>query len=270
MNYRHFAVSLISAVMLAGCGSSSASQAKVLRVGMECNYAPFNWSTTQKTDTSKPISSVDFCDGYDVVIASELAGKTGMEVEIVKYDWDNLIPGLQNGEIDAIIAGMTATPERMEVVDFTTPYYVSEEVVLVRGDSDLTGITSIQDLSGHVVKGQLNTLYDEIIDQINGVTHGTALDNVPALINDLQKGGCDAVVVELPVANGIVAANPDLAFVRFPAGAGFDVDASVSIAVSKSNPDLLKSLQEALDTISEDDRQQMMSDAVNRQPANEE
>ncbi len=269
MNYRHFAVSALSLIMLAGCGSSS-SETEVLRVGMECNYAPFNWSTTQKNDTSKPISSVDYCDGYDVVIASTLAEKTGKDVQIVKYDWDNLIPGLKNGEIDAIIAGMTATPERMEVVDFTTPYYVSEEVVLVRGDSELTGITSIQELSGYTVKGQLNTLYDEIIDQIDGVIHGTALDNVPALINDLQKGGCDAVVVELPVANGIVSANPDLAFVRFSQGAGFDVDATVSIAVSKENPDLLKSLQEALDTISEDDRQQMMADAVERQPANEE
>ena len=85
-------------------------------------------------------------NGYDVTIAKKLAKSLGMEVEIVKYDWDNLIPGLMQNEIDVVIAGMTATEDRKEVVDFTDPYYTSQEVVIVRKDSTLTSITDIQEL----------------------------------------------------------------------------------------------------------------------------
>ncbi len=275
------AIAMSGALLLAGCGSSStASQAaasasadsgkKTLRVGMECNYAPFNWSTTDKTDTAQPISDVDYCDGYDVVMAETLADKIGYEVQIVKLDWDNLILSLQNDQIDAIIAGMTDTPEREEEIDFTSPYYVSEEVVIVRADSDLSKITDIQQLSGYKVQGQMNTIYDEVIDQIQGVDHQPAAETFPASIQALQAGGIDAVVSELPVANGVVAANPDLAMVRFEEGHGFEADSSVSIGVAKNNTDLKDKLQSALDTISEDERQQMMQDAVDRQPAAEE
>jgi putative lysine transport system substrate-binding protein len=87
---------------------------------MECNYAPFNWSTTTANDTTQPISSVDYCDGYDVVIATKLAATTNRSVKIVKLDWDNLILSLQNNQIDAIIAGMTDTPDREKEVAFTS------------------------------------------------------------------------------------------------------------------------------------------------------
>jgi putative lysine transport system substrate-binding protein len=280
------AITLSGALLLAGCGSSSTASAsaaataassasadsgkQTLRVGMECNYAPFNWSSTTKSDTAQPISDVDYCDGYDVVMAETLADKMGYDVQIVKLDWDNLILSLQNNQIDAIIAGMTDTPDREKEIDFTTPYYVSEEVVIVRADSDLTSITDIQQLSGYKVQGQMNTIYDEVIDQIQGVDHQPAAETFPASIQALQAGGVDAVVSELPVANGVVAANPDLAIVRFEEGHGFEADSSVSIGVSKDNTDLKDKLQSALDTISEDERQQMMQDAVDRQPATEE
>ena len=271
---------LTSCLLLAGCSSSAAPETStgsntqsedktVLRVGMECNYAPFNWTTTEAGETAKQISSVDFCDGYDVVIATEIAEGLGMDVEIVKTDWDNLIPSLNNGEIDAIIAGMTDTPTRRESVNFTTPYYVSEEVVIVRKDSDVAGITSIQELSGKKVVGQMGTLYDEIIDQINGVIHVEAATDFPAAINALQHGDVDAVTSELPVAIGVTSANSDLAFIQFEKGKGFagEEDATVSIAVSKDNSELQAKIQEILDTISEEDRNNIMQAAVERQPA---
>lgn len=270
----------LSAVLLAGCGSSNTAStaettadANTLRVGMECNYAPYNWSTTTETETSKQISEVDYCDGYDVMMATELAEKTDREVEIVKLDWDNLVLSLQNDQIDAVIAGMTATPDREEEVDFTTPYYVSTEVVLVRKDSDLADITSLEELSGRKVVGQMNTLYDTIIDQIPDVDHQSAAETFPAAVQALQAGAVDAVTSELPVAKGVTEANPDLMYIEFEDGKGFtgaEEDASVSIAVKKGNTDLLNDLQEALDTISEEDREAMMEQAVANQPANEE
>ena len=260
----------LSLVLLAGCGTPSTKNSNddhKLTVGMECNYAPFNWSTTTANDYTQQISTVDYCDGYDVAIAKKIADSLGMELEIVKYDWDNLIPGLQNNEIDAVIAGMTATEDRKMSVDFTDPYYTSQEVVIVRKDSNLTSITDIQELKGKTVKGQLNTLYDSIIDQIEGVNHGTAMDNYPSLVNDLLNKGCDAITAELPVAEGIVASNPDLTYVTFKEGHGFKADTSVSIAVKKNNTELLDKIQKALNDISEEERQQMMLEAVERQPA---
>lgn len=276
MNFKRLFIIICVFLLLSGCSNSgqqlAGSNPQVLRVGMECNYAPFNWTTTVPSDTTVPITSVDYADGFDVVIASLLAEKMGMEVQIVKLDWDNLIPALQHDQIDAVIAGMTDTPLRRESVDFTTPYYVSEEVIIVRNDSPLVSITSIAELNGYKVQGQMNTIYDEIIDQIDGVIHMPAAETFPASIQALAAGGVDAVTSELPVAIGVVSANPNLTYIQFSAGNGFsgsEQDASVSIAVGKGNTELLNALQQALDTISEAQRQQLMLDATNRQPAGE-
>lgn len=269
---------LACAALLTGCASnasassaaSSTSSSDTLRVGMECNYAPFNWSTTKKSEYTQPISSADYCDGYDVVVAKNLADKIGKKVEIVKLDWDNLILSLNNNQIDAVIAGMTATDERKQQVNFTDPYYVSEEVLIVKKDSQYTSATSLEDFKGATVQGQMNTIYDEVIDQIPGVNHMPAAETFPAAIQALQAGSVDAVTSELPVANGVVSANPDLAIVRFAEGKGFEADTSVSIAVRKSDDELLNALQDALKTIDTDTRNTWMEEAVNRQPANEE
>lgn len=269
---------LACAALLTGCASntptstaaSSSNSSDTLRVGMECNYAPFNWSTTKEGEYTQPISSADYCDGYDVVVAKNLADKIGKKVEIVKLDWDNLILSLNNNQIDAVIAGMTATDERKQQVNFTDPYYVSEEVLIVKKDSQYTSATSLEDFKGATVQGQMNTIYDEVIDQIPGVNHMPAAETFPAAIQALQAGSVDAVTSELPVANGVVSANPDLAIVRFAEGKGFEADTSVSIAVRKNDDELLNALQDALKTIDTDTRNTWMEEAVNRQPANEE
>lgn len=269
---------LACAALLTGCASntptstaaSSSNSSDTLRVGMECNYAPFNWSTTKEGEYTQPISSADYCDGYDVVVAKNLADKIGKKVEIVKLDWDNLILSLNNNQIDAVIAGMTATDERKQQVNFTDPYYVSEEVLIVKKDSQYTSATSLEDFKGATVQGQMNTIYDEVIDQISGVNHMPAAETFPAAIQALQAGSVDAVTSELPVANGVVSANPDLAIVRFAEGKGFKADTSVSIAVRKNDDELLNALQDALKTIDTDTRNTWMEEAVNRQPANEE
>ena len=261
-------------VSLFGCGNttntSTTESSNVLRVGMECNYAPFNWSTTESNEFTVQFNEVDYADGYDVVIAKRIADGLGKELEIHKMDWGNLIPGVQNGEIDLIIAGMTDTEERRESVLFTSPYYVSEEVVIVRKDSPLASITNIQEMSGYKVAGQQATIYADIIDQIEGVNKMPDGTDFPSLINDLKQGSIDAVTSELPVAVGVASANPDLTYVQFEGDNGFagsETDASVSIALAIGREDLRDQIQEILDTISEEERQAIMLDAVNRQPA---
>ena len=269
------AVSSFLLLTMVGCGnsqqaSSQTNNSNVLRVGMECNYAPFNWSTTTENEFTVKFNEVDYADGYDVIIAKRIADGLGMELEIHKMDWGNLIPGVQNGEIDLIIAGMTDTEERRDSVIFTSPYYVSEEDVIVRQNSDLVNIDNIQDLSGYKVAGQQGTIYSDIIDQIEGVNKMPDGTDFPSLINDLKQGSIDAVTSELPVAVGVTAANHDLAFVQFSAGNGFagsEIDASVSVALAKGQEELRDKIQSILDTISEDERQKIMLEAVDRQPA---
>lgn len=273
MNQRRIAAAALAAMMalmmLAGCGGSGNGGAKTFTVGMECNYAPFNWTQVESDDYSVPLEGAGHAGGYDVMMAKALADKMGATLVIKKLAWEGLEPAVTSGEIDAIIAGMTATPERKENADFTTPYYESEMVCIVRADDPLAKASSLADFSGKNVQGQQNTLYDEIIDQIPGVNHMTPLASYPLMVLALQNGDADALTAELPVATGVVTSNPNLAIVRFAGGQGFEADTTVSIAVKKGNTELLNSIQAALDTISAETRNQWMTDAVSRQPANE-
>lgn len=262
---------LLALLLLASCSTSSnqASSENTFTVGMECNYAPFNWTTLDQNDTTVKISSVDYCDGYDVEIAQMIAKDLNKELVIKKIAWDGLEPALTSNEIDAIIAGMSETEERAKNVNFTEPYYVSEMVMIVKKDSTYVNATSIQDFSGSKVLGQLNTLYDEIIDQINGVNHATPLPTYPLMVVALQSGEVDALTAELPVAEGVISSNPDLTYVTFEAGKGFEVDSSVSIAIAKNQPDLLEQVSASLSKIDEKTRNELMLSAVKRQPAGE-
>ncbi|HCO28093.1 MAG TPA: ABC transporter substrate-binding protein, partial [Lachnospiraceae bacterium] len=208
---------------------------------MECNYAPFNWTQVNETKTSVPLEGGGFADGYDVAIAKAIADYLGKDLVIKKMSWDGLEPALQSGVIDAVIAGMTDTAERRKRVDFTDTYYESQMVLIVRKGDSLENAKSLDDFSGKKVLGQLNTLYDTVIDQIPNVQHATALEDYPAMVMQLNTKLVDAVTAELPVAAGIIATNPDLTYVEFEEGKGFDVDltdTSVSIAVSKENTEL--------------------------------
>ncbi|MBP3853800.1 MAG: transporter substrate-binding domain-containing protein, partial [Erysipelotrichaceae bacterium] len=210
-----FAALTIASMALVGCGSgSSAEDDKTFTVGMECAYQPFNWQTSEETETTAELQDGSgYCDGYDVVIAKKIADDMDMDLQVKKIAWDGLQPALDSGEIDAIIAGMTQNKEREEGIDFTTPYYESDTVMIVRKDSEMASYTDIQQFSGKRVMGQKNTNYDTIIDQIDGVEHQTPKATYPELVVALQNGDTDGITAELPVANGIVAANPDLAIV---------------------------------------------------------
>lgn len=280
---RILAIALVLLMVLAGCGGNnnsstpgdnggSGSQPEekgTFTVGMECNYAPFNWTQVESNDTSVSLGGAGYADGYDVVMAKAIADGLGKELVIKKIEWTGLEPALSSGEIDAIIAGMTATPDRKEGVDFTEPYYESEMVCIVRADDGLASATSLADFSGKKVLGQLNTLYDDVIEQIPDVEHLTPMQSYPLMVMALQNNEADALTGELPVAEGVVAANPDLAIVRFAEGNGFEADTTVSIGVKKGNTDLVAEIQAILDTIDGETRLTWMRDAVERQPAME-
>lgn len=263
---------------LVGCGggssdsSSSTSDKKQFVVGMECGYAPFNWQTSTKTDTSVSLGNSGYADGYDVQIAKMIADDLGMDLVIKKIAWDGLPVALEAGEIDAIIAGMTANDEREEGIDFTTPYYDSEGMIMiVRKDSEEAKYTDIQQFSGKNVVGQKGTNYDDVIDQIKGVNHVTPKATYPEMVVALQQGDVDGITAEMAVAEGVLAANKDLTVVKFADGKGFDCDTTVSIGLKEGTrgTDFFEKVQKSLDKISTDKRKELMSQAVENQPTDE-
>lgn len=268
-------------MILAGCssasnGSSTASNASAdsdtFTVGMECNYAPFNWQQVEGSDTAVELGGgAGYCDGYDVMISQDIAENLGKKLVVKKINWDGLQPALDSGEIDAIVAGMTANEEREEGIDFTTPYFSSEMVLIVPKGSELESFTDIQQFSGHKVIGQKNTNYDTVIDQIEGVNHVVPKSAYPELVLALQTGEAEAITAELPVAKGICEANPDLTYITFEEGKGFDIDTAVSIGLKNKSRDSeeFNAVQEALDKITQETREEYMQNAVNNAPTNE-
>ena len=129
------------ALTLAACGSNSkvgpnsVLKTGVLRVGMECAYAPHNWTQSDDSNGAVPIhNSSDYANGYDVMMAKKIAEANNWKLEIHKLTGFN--PACRtSGEIDAAICGQSITAERMQTVDFTTPYYYASIVTLVKADS---------------------------------------------------------------------------------------------------------------------------------------
>lgn len=108
-----------------------------LKIGMECAYEPYNWTDTDGSSFGAvPISSEGqqglYANGYDVQIAQYVANRLGLKLEIYAMEWDSLIPAVNSGAIDAIVAGMSATAERAQEIDFTDTYYESNLVVIIR------------------------------------------------------------------------------------------------------------------------------------------
>ncbi len=118
--------------------------------------------------------NAEYAGGYDVEIAKKIAEGLGKELVIVKTEWDGLVPALNSGKIDAIIAGMSPTEERKETIDFSDNYYKSDLVMVVKKGGKYEEATSIQDFKGAKVTAQLNTFHYSVIDQIKGVSKATS------------------------------------------------------------------------------------------------
>lgn len=264
---------LFAVTTLGACSNNNFDNEKLV-VGLECDYSPFNWTATEESEYTLKIENASgYADGYDIQIAKYLGEKLNKEVVVKKIAWDSLIPSLDAGQINCIIAGMSYSEERDLSVDFTSNYYTSEMTVIVRKDSALTDITSIQGLSGYKVGSQLGTLTDSIIDQINGVDHVTPYEtfNVAALA--VSSGTIDAMTAEYPVAKAICQANTNLQVVTFAPNAGFsgldENELGVAVAVAEGNKELQQLIDSALQDLTVEQRRGLMDGALERAPSAE-
>lgn len=276
-------ITMMTVLVLAACGSgnkestggesqkdseSSSESKNVLRVGMEAAYAPFNWSQKDDSNGAVPIAdSKEFANGYDVLIAKRIAEGLGMELQIVKTDWDGLIPSLQSGAIDAVIAGMSPTPERMEVIDFTDNYYTSDFVIVVKKDGPYANAKSIHDFEGAKVTAQQGTTHYKVIDQMTGVNKQVPATDFGQMRIQLSSGAIDAYISERP--EGMSAEAAIEGFTYIVPEDGFEADESdTAIAVGlKKGSDLKDKINEILAGITEDERHQIMEEAIKNQPS---
>lgn len=238
----------------------------VLKVGMEANYAPFNWSQTSASNDAVEISNSpgEYANGYDVQMAVRLAEELGLTLEIIKLEWDGLPPALESGMIDAVIAGMSPTPERARQIDFSDAYYDSDIVLVVKNDSDLADVTTLDAFDGTRVTAQLNTFHYDLIEQIPNVQQQTAMDSFPSMISSVLSDKSDAYVSERPGAMAATAANSNLTYIVFDENQGFDtgqVDTSIAVGMRRNSP-IVDSVNRALATISQDERDTLMNDMV--------
>ena len=270
-------MALIITVSFAACGnkvendggSDSKQASDVLKVGMECGYAPFNWTQSDDSNGAVKINgSSDYAGGYDVQIAKKIADSMGKKLEIVKTDWEGLLPALTSGKIDLIIAGMSATKERKESIDFSDNYYTSDLVVVVKKDGPYANAKTINDFAGAKLTGQLNTFHYSVLDQMKGIDKQTALEDFPTMTVALSSGKIDGYISERPGALSAVATNPELSFVEFGDEGNFEYDEDeVSIAVGvKKGSKLTEKVNAALAEISDEERQKIMNDAIANQP----
>ena len=285
-----FALVLAACLLLAltACsGSKTASNGSgipgledgVFTVSMECAYAPYNWTQTDDANGAVPIKdSNEYANGYDIMIAKKICEANGWELEVVRSDWDSLVPAVQAGTIDAAIAGQSMTADRAEQVDFAGPYFYATIVCVTKADSPYANATSIADLAGGKCTAQIATIwYDQCLPQIQGAQIQTASETAPAMLMALETDTVDFICTDIPTAQGAVAAYPDMKILDF---SGTDGDfqfseevraenVNIGISVKKGSTALVDAINSVLATMTADDFNELMAQAIAIQPVGE-
>ena len=250
----------------------------VFTVGMECAYAPYNWTQMDDSNGAVPISNVPgaYANGYDVMIAQKICDASGWELEVVSSAWDSLTPAVQAGTMDANIAGQSMTADRMAEVDMAGPYYYATIVCVTTKDSPYASATSIADLAGGTCTAQSGTIwYDSCLPQIENANLLAPAETAPAMIMQLQTGTVDFICTDMPTAMGAVAKDDNLVILNF---SGTDGDfqfateeeraenVNIGISVQKGNTALKDAIDAVLSTMTEDDFNTLMDEAIAVQP----
>ena len=253
----------------------------VLTIAMECAYAPYNWTQPDDSNGAVPISGEEgaYANGYDVMIAKRICEANGWELEVIRSDWDSLVPGVQTGTFDAVIAGQSMTAERAEQVDFAGPYFYATIVCLTTANSPFASAQGLSDLAGGSCTAQIATIwYDTCLPQIEGANMMTAAETAPAMLMALETGMVDFVCTDMPTAQGAVAAYPDMVILDF---SGTDGDfqfteeeraenVNIGVSLMKGNTELREAIDSVLSEMTAEDFNELMAQAIEIQPLSED
>ncbi len=225
-----FAVSL-----LAGCAGSQSENtlAQIKELGevsfaMSGGYPPFNYYD----EDGKLV-------GFDVDIATEVARRMGVKVKHVTTAWDGILEGLIGGRYDGILGSMAITPERLERVDFSDPYYLDGAQLLVRKDSNINGPEDLQDATVALVTG---TTFEKDAEKIEGITDVKLFEDDNQTLDELRNGRVDGVITGYFVAVNAVKEFPE----DFKLAGKRIREEKIAVAVRKGNEEFLEAINKAL------------------------
>ncbi len=213
-------------------GDLGLEQEGVVVVGSDIDFAPFEF-----IEGGEP-------KGFDIDLMTEIANRLGLEVEFVNTSFDTIFTQLAAGEFDAIISGITITPEREETISFSDPYFAANQALVVAADSD---ITSTEDLEGADVGVQSATTGADYANENFSGANIIEFPTSPAGVNALESGQLDAFFIDLPVAAEATEGNDALELVE-----EVDTDELYGIGVQKDNQALLDAINEQLQSIIDD------------------
>ena len=249
----------------------------VLTVGMECAYAPYNWTQMDDSNGAVPIANNPgaYANGYDVMIAKKICEANGWELEIMAIGWDGLVPALNAGQLDAVIAGQSMAETRLQEVDMAGPYFYASIVCVTRKDSPLASATGISQLSGSCTAQTGTIWYDTCLPQIPDVQIQSPAETAPAMIMSLQSGTVDFICTDLPTAMGAVAKDDSLVVLNF---SGTDGDfqfateeeraenVNIGMSVVKGNTGLQEAINTAISDLTAEHFNILMNQAIAVQP----
>ncbi|MDO4515718.1 MAG: transporter substrate-binding domain-containing protein [Bacillota bacterium] len=244
----------------------------VLTVGMECAYAPYNWTQTDDSNGAVPIvnNPGSYANGYDVMIAQRICDTYGWELEIQSIGWEGLIPALQAGTIDAVIAGQSMTAERMEQVDMAGPYFYASIVCVTKADSEQAAAKGISELTGTCTAQTGTIWYDSCLPQIAGAEIMPESETAPAMIMAVASGTVDFICTDMPTALGACATYSDLTILDFTGTEDdFTVDEgeiNIGISVLKGNTELKDAIDTVMAPLNADIFNALMNQAIAIQP----
>ena len=245
----------------------------VLTVGMECAYAPYNWTQMDDSNGAVPIANNpgSYANGYDVMIAKKICEANGWELEVMAIGWDGLVPALNAGQLDAVIAGQSMTEDRLAEVDMAGPYFYASIVCVTQKDNALASASGISQLSGACTAQTGTIWYDSCLPQIEGAELMPASETAPAMIMAVTSKTVDYICTDMPTAMGACATYDNLVILDFSNSEdNFEVDEgeiNIGISVVKGNTFLLDAMNKVLGEMSVEDFNNIMNEAIAVQPA---
>ena len=248
---------------------SQMGEKRVLRIGVECDYAPNNWLESAPSDSNFPIANDKghYAEGYDLQIAKLVADEMNAVLEVRKVAWKDLPDALNKGDIDVIFSGMLDTEARRQFAAFSDVYDISktEYTIVINKGSTYADAEKLEDFAGAKLVAQKGTHLDDVIDQIDGVVHMPPVETVSEMITSVVNHKADGTVINLDTGQSYLRKHKNLVQIRFPEGEGFHLDFNgICAGVRKKDTELLEEINAALAKISKHDRQRVMDRTIAR------
>ena len=244
----------------------------VLTVGMECAYAPYNWTQLDDSNGAVPIvnNPGSYANGYDVMIAQRLCDAYSWELEVMAIEWDGLNAALASGTVDMVIAGQSMTAVRMAQVDMAGPYFYASIVCVTKAGSEQAAATGISKLTGTCTAQTGTVWYDTCLPQISGAQMMPQAETAPAMVMAVESGTVDFICTDMPTAMAACATYPDLTILDFTGTEdNFQVseeEINIGLSVRQGNSQLQECANTVLNDMSVEDFNALMNQAISVQP----